>query len=57
VAPPSIASTALIGAIPLFLAAIAIIFYGVETRKRQLEEITAEQLDDFVFQPVRDETI
>ncbi|HSN08637.1 MAG TPA: MFS transporter [Hanamia sp.] len=44
VAPPSIAATAIIGAIPLILAAIAIIFFGVETRKRQLEEITAEQL-------------
>ncbi len=44
VAPPSIAATALIGAIPLILAALAIIFFGVETRKRQLEEITAEQL-------------
>ncbi|HSN09533.1 MAG TPA: MFS transporter, partial [Hanamia sp.] len=44
VAPPSIAATAIIGAIPLILAAIAIIFFGVETRKRKLEEITAEQL-------------
>ena len=44
VAPPSIAATAIIGAIPLVLAAIAIIFFGVETRKRHLEEITAEQL-------------
>ncbi len=46
IAPPSIASTALIGAIPLVLAAVAIIFFGVETRKRQLEEITAEQLGE-----------
>jgi putative MFS transporter len=44
VAPPSIEATAIIGAIPLILAAIAIIFFGVETRKRQLEEITAEEL-------------
>jgi putative MFS transporter len=44
VAPPSIAATAIIGAVPLILAAIAIIFFGIETRKRQLEEITAEQL-------------
>lgn len=43
VAPPSIAATAIIGAIPLVLAALAIIFFGVETRKRQLEEITAEE--------------
>jgi putative MFS transporter len=44
IAPPSIAVTALIGAIPLVLAAVAIVFYGIETRKRQLEDITAEQL-------------
>lgn len=51
IAPPSIAATALIGAVPLVLAAIAIIFFGVETRKRQLEEITAEQLGEFATQP------
>jgi putative MFS transporter len=44
VAPPSIADTALIGAIPMAVAALAVAFFGVETRKRQLEEITAEQL-------------
>jgi putative MFS transporter len=44
VAPPSIAETALIGALPLALAALAIAFLGPETRNRQLEEITAEQL-------------
>jgi putative MFS transporter len=44
VSPPSIADTALIGAIPMALAAIAVAFFGAETRKRQLEEITAEQL-------------
>jgi MFS transporter, putative metabolite:H+ symporter len=44
IAPPSIADTALIGAVPLALAAIAIAFYGPETRNRQLEEISAEQL-------------
>jgi putative MFS transporter len=44
IAPPSIADTALIGAVPLALAALAIAFYGPETRNRQLEEITAEQL-------------
>lgn len=43
IAPPSIAMTALIGAIPLIFAAIAIIFFGIETRKRKLEEITAEE--------------
>ena len=50
VAPPSIAVTALIGAIPLIFAAIAIGFFGVETRKRQLEEITAEQLGNLNIQ-------
>ena len=49
VAPPSIAVTALIGAVPLILAAIAIIFFGVETRKRRLEEITAEQLKTVII--------
>ena len=44
VAAPSIASTTLIGAIPMTLAAIGIIFFGVETRNRQLEDITAEEL-------------
>jgi putative MFS transporter len=44
IAPPSIADTALIGAVPLALAALAIAFFGPETRNRQLEEITAEQL-------------
>ncbi len=44
IAPPSIQTTALIGAVPLIIAALAISFFGVETRKKQLEEITAEQL-------------
>lgn len=44
IAPPSIAVTALLGAVPLLFAAIAIIFFGIETRKRRLEDITEEQL-------------
>ncbi len=44
VAPPSIADTALIGALPMALAAVAVALFGPETHKRQLEEITAEQL-------------
>jgi putative MFS transporter len=44
VAPPSIAGTALIGALPMALAAVAVALFGPETRNRQLEEITAEQL-------------
>ncbi|MEX2289056.1 MAG: MFS transporter [Mycobacteriales bacterium] len=42
--PPSIARTALLGAVPLGLGALALVFVGVETRRRQLEEITAEEL-------------
>jgi len=48
IAAPSIASTALIGAIPLTLAVLAMILFGVETRKKQLERITAEELGEAV---------
>ena len=44
IAAPSISSTALIGAIPLTLAIAAMIVFGVETRNKQLERITAEEL-------------
>jgi MFS transporter, putative metabolite:H+ symporter len=44
IAVPSISSTALFGAIPLTLAVVAIAVFGVETRKKQLERITAEEL-------------
>jgi putative MFS transporter len=43
VTPPSITTTALVGAISLIIAAAAIIIFGIETQKRQLEEITEEQ--------------
>jgi MFS transporter, putative metabolite:H+ symporter len=43
VAAPSIATTTLIGGIPMGLAALGILFFGVETRNRRLEEITAEK--------------
>jgi putative MFS transporter len=43
-ATPNISRTALYGAIPLTLAIVAIIVFGVETRKKQLEQITAEEL-------------
>jgi len=43
--PPSIATTALIGAIPLVLGALAMAVFGVETRRRPLETITAEELN------------
>ncbi len=45
VAPPTITATALIGAIPMTLAALAALFFGVETRKRRLEEITVEEFN------------
>jgi putative MFS transporter len=53
VAPPSIAGTALIGGIPLALAALALGVFGVETRKRQLEEITAEEIGEPALEVVR----
>ena len=43
VAVPSILSTSLIGGIPMALAAIGMALFGVETRRRSLEEITAEE--------------
>jgi MFS transporter, putative metabolite:H+ symporter len=39
---PSIAATAAIGAVPLFLAALLFLFVGPETKQRRLEEISAE---------------
>jgi putative MFS transporter len=53
VAPPSIAGTALIGGIPLALAALALALFGVETRRRQLEEITAEEIGEPVLELAR----
>ena len=50
-APPSIAATALIGAVPLTIAVIAVAVYGVETRTRPLEDITAEQMRPAVGPP------
>lgn len=44
VAPPSITATAIIAAFPLLLAVIAITILGIETRKRRLEDITAEEM-------------
>jgi putative MFS transporter len=45
VTPPPIARTALIGAVPLVLGALAMAVVGIETRRRRLEDITAEELD------------
>ena len=44
IAAPSISAIALVGAIPMALAVLLTMLYGVETRKRTLEEITAEGL-------------
>ena len=44
IAAPSISITALLGALPLTLAVLAIVVFGVETKKKQLESITAEEL-------------
>jgi putative MFS transporter len=44
IAAPSIATVALVGAIPMALAVLLTVLYGVETRNRPLEEITAEEL-------------
>jgi MFS transporter, putative metabolite:H+ symporter len=43
VAAPSITTTTLIGGIPLAVAAIGILLFGLETRNRTLEAITAEE--------------
>jgi putative MFS transporter len=53
VAAPSIAGTTLIGAVPMALAALAIIFFGIETRNRRLEEITAEEFKLAPTAPLR----
>ncbi len=46
IAFPSISLTALYGAIPLVLAIAVLLAFGVETRKKQLERITAEELKE-----------
>jgi putative MFS transporter len=43
---PSITGTALVGAIPLGLAFLAMVLFGIETKKKQLEQITAEELHE-----------
>jgi MFS transporter, putative metabolite:H+ symporter len=49
VAAPSLAGTTLVGGIPMALAALAILLFGVETRNRQLEHITAEEFRPMVI--------
>jgi len=43
VAVPSLSTTTIVGGIPMALAALAILLFGVETRNRSLEQITAEE--------------
>jgi putative MFS transporter len=47
VAAPSLSVTTLVGGIPMALAAVTVLLFGVETRNRRLEQITAEE-----FKPV-----
>ena len=41
---PSVQNVALLGAIPMALAVVLVALFGVETRGRRLEEITAAQV-------------
>jgi len=50
-AAPSIAVTALLGAVPIVAAVALLIFFGVETRRKGLEQITAEELRTPVAAP------
>ena len=40
---PSISTVAIIGAVPMLLAVVVTLYYGVETCKRRLEDIAAEE--------------
>jgi MFS transporter, putative metabolite:H+ symporter len=42
---PMFRGAALLGAVPVALAALAVGRFGIETRRRGLEEITAVELD------------
>jgi len=48
VAAPSISTTALLGAVPMIGAIVLLILFGVETRKKGLEQITAEEMTGVV---------
>lgn len=49
-AAPSISVTALLGAVPITVAIVLLVAFGVETRKKGLETITAEELAGRVVQ-------
>jgi putative MFS transporter len=51
-ATPSIPATALLGAVPLVAAIVLMVLFGVETRKKGLEQITAEEMAGRVPQVV-----
>jgi putative MFS transporter len=52
VTSPSITVTTLLGGVPMAVAAVAIAAFGIETRRRRLEEITAEEFGvEVVSQP------
>lgn len=51
-AAPSISVTALLGAVPTIGAIVLLVAFGVETRKKGLEAITAEEFDDQVPEAV-----
>jgi len=48
VAAPSISVTAFLGAAPLMVGIVLIVVFGVETRRKNLEQITAEELAEVV---------
>jgi len=52
VAAPSISMTALLGGLPIVAAIVLLVIFGVETRKRTLETITAEEFGTPVYDPV-----
>src|SRR5205823_14904187 len=45
VAAPSIAATALYGAIPLCFAIVAMVVFAIETKRKHLEPISAEDVN------------
>lgn len=52
VAAPSISATALLGAVPVLAGVVLMMVFGVETRKKGLEQITAEELGARVVEVV-----